>query len=95
VDMIVWYLDLHLPVQSEPIITKVVSLNPAHGEVYSMQHYVIKFVIRYQHEQYDEMSRLTNQTPYGNQNTFSTNLSNSDKYPIIYINTSTKYVNGE
>ena len=24
--------------------TKVVSLNPAHGEVYSIQHYVIKFV---------------------------------------------------
>jgi len=27
-----------------PITTKVVSLNPAHGEVYSIQHYVIKFV---------------------------------------------------
>jgi hypothetical protein len=27
-----------------PITTKVVSLNPAHGKVYSMQHYVIKFV---------------------------------------------------
>jgi hypothetical protein len=24
--------------------TKVVSLNPSHGEVYSIQHYVIKFV---------------------------------------------------
>jgi len=24
--------------------TKVVSSNPAHGEVYSIQHYVIKFV---------------------------------------------------
>jgi len=24
--------------------TKVVSLNPAHGEVYSIHHYVIKFV---------------------------------------------------
>jgi hypothetical protein len=30
-------------VQSVPI-TKVVSLNPVHGEVYSMQHYMIKFV---------------------------------------------------
>jgi len=30
--------------QSVPITTKVVSLNPAHGEVYSIQHYVIKFV---------------------------------------------------
>jgi hypothetical protein len=26
------------------ITTKVVSLNPVHGEVYSIQHYVIKFV---------------------------------------------------
>jgi hypothetical protein len=31
-------------VESVPISTKVVSLNPAHGEVYLMQHYVIKFV---------------------------------------------------
>ena len=31
-------------VQSVPITTKVVSLNSAHGEVYSIQHYVIKFV---------------------------------------------------
>ena len=30
--------------QSVPITTKVVSSNPAHGKVYSMQHYVIKFV---------------------------------------------------
>ena len=27
-----------------PITTNVVSLNLAHGEVYSIQHYVIKFV---------------------------------------------------
>jgi hypothetical protein len=27
-----------------PIKTKVVSSKPIHGEVYSMQHYVIKFV---------------------------------------------------
>ena len=31
-------------VQSVPIATEAVSLNPAHGEVYSIQHYVIKFV---------------------------------------------------
>jgi len=30
--------------KSEPITTKVVSLKPAHGEVYLIQHYVIKFV---------------------------------------------------
>jgi hypothetical protein len=33
-----------LPVQTVPITTKVVSLNPAYGEVYLIQHYVIKFV---------------------------------------------------
>ena len=33
-----------LPVESVPIITKVVSSNPAHCEVYSIQYYVIKFV---------------------------------------------------
>ena len=27
-----------------PITTKVVSLNPTHGGVYSLQHYVIKYV---------------------------------------------------
>jgi len=37
-------LDLQLPMQSVPITTNVVSSNPAHGEVYSIQHYVIKFV---------------------------------------------------
>jgi hypothetical protein len=31
-------------VNSVPITTIVVSLNPADGEVYSMQHYLIKFV---------------------------------------------------
>ena len=30
--------------QSVPITTKVVSSNPIYGEVYSIQHYVIKFV---------------------------------------------------
>ena len=30
--------------QSVPITTNVVSLNPAHGQVYSIKHYVIKFV---------------------------------------------------
>ena len=34
--MIVWQLNLQLPVQSVPITTKVLSLNPAHGEVYNI-----------------------------------------------------------
>jgi hypothetical protein len=42
--VIVWWLDLQRPVLSVPITAKVVSSNPAHGEVYSIQHYVIKFV---------------------------------------------------
>jgi len=42
--VIVWKLDLQLPVQSVPITTKVVSSNPVHCQVYSIQHYVIKFV---------------------------------------------------
>jgi hypothetical protein len=33
-----------IPSQSAPITTKVVSSNPAHGEVSSIPHYVIKFV---------------------------------------------------
>ena len=42
-------LDLQLPVQSMPITTKVVSSNPVVGEVYSIQHYVIKFVSDLRH----------------------------------------------
>ena len=40
--MVVQELDLQLPVQSVPITTNV-SSKPVHGEVYSIQHYVIKF----------------------------------------------------
>jgi hypothetical protein len=32
--VIVWWLDLQLPVQSVHIISNVVSSNPTHGEVY-------------------------------------------------------------
>ena len=35
---------VQLPVQSVSITTKVVMSNPVHGEVYSIQHYVIKIV---------------------------------------------------
>ena len=42
--MIVWVLDLLLRVQSVLITTKVVRSNPVQDEVYSIQHYVIKFV---------------------------------------------------
>jgi len=36
-------------VQPVPITTKVVSSSPAHGEVHSIQHYVIQFVSDLQH----------------------------------------------
>ena len=42
--MIIYWLDLQLPVQSVPIATKVVSSNLVNGEMYSIQHYVKKFV---------------------------------------------------
>ena len=38
------FISFQLPVQSVPITTKVASSNPIHGEMYSIQHYVIKFV---------------------------------------------------
>ena len=37
-------MDLQIPMQSVPITTKVVSVNPTHGEVNSIQHVLIKFV---------------------------------------------------
>ena len=37
-------MDLQISVELVPIIIKVVSSNPTHGEVYSIQLYVIKFV---------------------------------------------------
>ena len=37
-------LDLQLVMQSVPITTNVVNLNPTHDEVYSIQYNVIKFV---------------------------------------------------
>jgi hypothetical protein len=42
--VVIWLLDLQLTMQSVPITTKFVSSNSAHGEVYSIQYYVIKFV---------------------------------------------------
>ena len=38
------WLNLQLPLKLVSITTKVVSSNPVHDEVYTMQHYVIEFV---------------------------------------------------
>ena len=42
--VIVWKLDLQLPMQPVPTTTNVVISNPAHEEVHLIQHYVITFV---------------------------------------------------
>ena len=42
--VIVWWLDFQLLVQSVPIMTNIVNSSPVRGEVYSIQHYAIKFV---------------------------------------------------
>ena len=42
--VIVWQLDLPLPLQSVPVTTNVASSIPAHGEVSWIQHYMIKCV---------------------------------------------------
>ena len=42
--VIAWKLDFQLPVQSVPITTNVAISNTVHGEVYSIQQYVIQFV---------------------------------------------------
>jgi len=42
--VIVWELGLQLHMQSAPITIDGVSSSPVHGEVYSIQHCVIKFV---------------------------------------------------
>ena len=41
--VIAWLMDLQLPMQSVPITTGVVNSNPTHGEVYSIQNYMIQF----------------------------------------------------
>ena len=47
--VIVWKLDLQLHVLSIPITTIVVSSNPTHGEMYSIQFFAINFVSDWQH----------------------------------------------
>ena len=42
--VIVWSFNLHLIKELVPITTEVLNSIPVHGEVYSIQPYVIKFV---------------------------------------------------
>ena len=39
--VIVWYLDLQLPVKSVPIITKVVSSNPVHDMMRCTEYHIM------------------------------------------------------
>ena len=41
--LIIWYLVLQIPVQLVPITINVASSNHAHGEVNSINHWLIKF----------------------------------------------------
>ena len=59
--LIIWLFDLQLPAQSVPTITKVVSSNPVHGEISSIQHYVIKFVSDFRQVWFSAVS-FTNKT---------------------------------
>jgi hypothetical protein len=45
--VIMWLLDLQLPVQPVPITTNIDSSNSANGEVHSIQHHVINTYILY------------------------------------------------
>ena len=42
--VILWQLDLQLPMQSVAITTNILSSNPTHGEMCSIKHYVIKCI---------------------------------------------------
>jgi hypothetical protein len=46
------------PVQSVPITTKVVSSYPVHGEVYSIQHYVVENGIKHHNPHLNHINSL-------------------------------------
>ena len=54
--------DLQQPMQLVPITTTVVSSNLAHGEVYSIQHNVIKFVSDFRWFSLGTLASSTNKT---------------------------------
>jgi hypothetical protein len=56
--IVVWMLYLQLPVQSLPSTTKGVCLDPADGKMYSIQHYVIKFVSDFRNGQWFSPGKL-------------------------------------
>ena len=47
--VIVWWLDLQLPMYSVFFTTSFVTSNPAHDEVHSIKHYANKFVSDLRH----------------------------------------------
>ena len=50
--VVVWQLDLQLAVQSVHNTTHIVSSIPVDGEVYTTQHYVIKFISHFRRINY-------------------------------------------
>jgi hypothetical protein len=66
-------LDLQLPMQSVLITINVVRSNPVNGEVYSIPHYVVKFVSNLR-----QVGGFSSDTPV-----FSTNK--TDRHDIIQI----------
>jgi hypothetical protein len=64
-------------VHSVPINTKVVSLNPAHGEMYSIPQYVIKFVSDFQ-----QVSGFLRVIPVTGNYILSTSMDDKIRYDI-------------
>jgi len=81
--VIVWKLDLQLPMQSVPITTNVVSLNPAHGEAYLIQHYVIKVVDDLQQVAWVSLVSSTNKTNHHDISEILLQVSLNTIYPLI------------
>jgi hypothetical protein len=66
-----------------PITTKVASLNPANYEVYSIQHYVMKFVSDFRQVGY---FLLVLRFPQGQKSMLSQNLYWTQKYNFCKLN---------
>jgi hypothetical protein len=71
--MLVWFTTTYTISTIESLLANVVSSNPAHGGVYSIQHYVIKFVSDFATGQW-----FSPGTPLSSTN-------KTDRHDIIYI----------
>ena len=74
--------------QSVSITTYDVSLNPAHGEVYSIQHYVIKIVIDFRQVGgfllwYSDFLHQQNWPPWYIRDIVKSGIKHSNPYPFL------------